>query len=316
MRDAFCRALVNNAGRDKFVFLTGDLGFKALEPLRAEMGQRFINAGVAEQNMVLVAAGMARTGLRPWTYSIAPFMYARPFEQIRNNVCLTGLPVVLVGNGGGYGYGVMGGTHHALEDYGALLTLPSMRVFVPAFDQDLQPMVDYLMTARHPAYVRLGLSELPKGYPLPEWASWRRLVDGNGPVILAVGPLVGPLIPALSELPYEHRPSLWLVSELPITNLPSDFVADLSRSGHIIVLEEHTAHGGLGQMISHALLSASVPVSKFTHHRAQGYVTGLYGSQKFHRNECGLSPDSVLESCTWEHSVESLLVALSKPNVS
>src|SRR5436305_12930222 len=97
----------------RFVFLTGDLGFKALEPLRAMMGKRFINAGVAEQNMISVAAGLARAGMRPWAYSIAPFIYARPFEQTRNDVCLHKLPVVLIGNGGGYGYGVMGATHPA-----------------------------------------------------------------------------------------------------------------------------------------------------------------------------------------------------------
>ena len=127
MRNAFCQSLVAHAGTDEFVFLTGDLGYRALEPLRDVLGTRFINAGVAEQNMVSVAAGLARQGLRPWAYSIAPFIFARPFEQIRNDVCLHGLPVVLVGNGGGYGYGVMGSTHHALEDYGSLLTLSGMR---------------------------------------------------------------------------------------------------------------------------------------------------------------------------------------------
>src|SRR5262245_6852444 len=131
MRESFCRALVRNAWRPELVFLTGDLGFKALEPLRDQMKSRFINAGVAEQNMVCVAAGLGKTGLRPWVYSIAPFVYARPFEQIRNDVCLPDLPVVLVGNGGGYGYGVMGSTHHALEDYGVLLTLSNLRAFVP-----------------------------------------------------------------------------------------------------------------------------------------------------------------------------------------
>src|SRR3954470_23670029 len=133
MRNAFCQAMVALAADPDFVFLTGDLGFKALEPLRDALGPRFVNAGVAEQNMVSVAAGLARTGLRPWAYSIAPFIYARPFEQIRNDVCLHRLPAVLVGNGGGYGYGVMGATHHALEDYGVLCTLPNMRVCVPAF---------------------------------------------------------------------------------------------------------------------------------------------------------------------------------------
>src|SRR5450755_1424878 len=162
MRQAFCNGLVQQALLPNFVFLTGDLGFKALEPLRDAMGSRFINAGVAEQNMVSLAAGLARTGLRPWCYSIAPFIYARPFEQIRNDVCLHDLPVVLVGNGGGYGYGVMGATHHALEDYGVLLTLPNMRAFVPAFDSDLEPIIKALTGIESPAYLRLGVSEEPK----------------------------------------------------------------------------------------------------------------------------------------------------------
>src|SRR5262249_37286069 len=121
MRNALCETLTHYASHPDFVFLTGDLGYNALEPLRSVARERFINAGIAEQNMFSVAAGLARTGLRPWVYSIAPFLYARPYEQIRNDLCLHNLPVQLIGNGGGYGYGVMGGTHHALEDYGSLL---------------------------------------------------------------------------------------------------------------------------------------------------------------------------------------------------
>ena len=82
MRDVACRSWIERFERDPFVFMTGDLGFNALEPLRNAMGERFINAGVAEQNMVSVAAGLASQGLSVWAYSIAPFVYARPFEQI------------------------------------------------------------------------------------------------------------------------------------------------------------------------------------------------------------------------------------------
>ncbi len=200
MRNAFCQALVEAASRPEFVFLTGDLGFKALEPLRDAMGSRFINAGVAEQNMVSVAAGLARSGMRPWVYSIAPFVYARPFEQIRNDVCLHKLPVVLVGNGGGYGYGVMGATHHALEDYGALLCLPHMRAYVPAFDADVRAMTSDLFSVGHPSYLRLGLSEEPKDATVPPYAPWRKLQAGPGWVILVTGSLAGSLWGAVRDL--------------------------------------------------------------------------------------------------------------------
>ena len=222
MRNAFCQALVDAASRPDFVFLTGDLGYKALEPLREAMGSRFINAGVAEQNMVSVAAGLARSGLRPWVYSIAPFVYARPFEQIRNDVCLHKLPVVLVGNGGGYGYGVMGATHHALEDYGALLCLPHIRAYVPAFDADVKAMTSDLFSVGHPSYFRLGLSEEPKDATVPPYAPWRKLQDGPGWVILVTGSLAGSLWGGVRDLKEASRPSLWLLSELPVRQLSEE----------------------------------------------------------------------------------------------
>jgi transketolase len=296
MRQAFCNGLVQQAFLPNFVFLTGDLGFKALEPLQEAMGSRFINAGVSEQNMVSVAAGLARSGLRPWTYSIAPFLYARPFEQIRNDVCFHHLPVILVGNGGGYGYGVMGSSHHALEDYGCLLTLPHMRAFVPAFDSDVSTMIPMLMQCDAPVYLRLGLSEEPKGWPVPKYAPWRKLLSGNGSVLAGVGPLVGGMLTALEQLKEDVRPEVWLVTELPITDLPAEFMESVRRTRRLLVLEEHTVHGGFGQMLAHQLTAAGVSLDSFTHKHALGYVSGLYGSQKFHRAECGLDVASIVSA--------------------
>jgi transketolase len=294
MRKSFCSAMVAEAGRPDLVFLTGDLGFMALEPLRDALGPRFINAGVAEQNMVGVAAGLARSSLRAWTYSIAPFTYARPFEQIRNDVCLHSLPVVMVGNGGGYGYGVMGATHHALEDYGVLLTLNSLRAYVPAFDGDIHPVVSRLMETSHPAYLRLGLDEAPKDYVPPPYAAWRRILQGSGSTILVCGPLVGGLITAIQQLPTAVRPSLWLVSELPIDVIPDDFLADVRQSNHLIVVEEHVANGGVGGQLARKLLLLGAAPGTFSHRCATGYPSGRYGSQRFHRQESGIDAASIL----------------------
>jgi transketolase len=292
MRNAFCNALVELAADPAFVFLTGDLGFKALEPLRDRMGARFINAGVAEQNMVSVAAGLAKEGLRPWVYSIAPFLYARAFEQIRNDVCLHGMPVVLVGNGGGYGYGVMGSTHHAIEDYGALLSLQGMRVYIPAFDGDLSEVTRYLLRAGHPAYLRLGVSEQPGWFSPPQFAPWRHLLPGTGPTIVIAGALAGGILEAVHQGGISA--DVWLVSELPVTELPSEFLSSLSRSDYLLVIEEHVCAGGLGQMLSHQLLLGGAAPGQFVHRTALGYVSGKYGSQHFHRAECGLDPVSIL----------------------
>ncbi len=297
MRKVFCDTLVGQASRPDFVFLTGDLGYNALEPLQKAAGPRFINAGVAEQNMVSVAAGLANRGLRPWAYSIAPFIFARPLEQIRNDVCLHDLPVMLVGNGGGYAYGVMGGSHHAIEDYGILLSLQSMRVFVPAFASDLPPIVEKLLQLKHPAYLRLGKDEKPKDLELPAYAPWRKVLSGGGPTLLVVGPLVGGLLESFRSLPEKSRPKVWILSELPLEegSIPAEFLGDLRDSGHLGVVEEHVAHGGVGEMIGRNLLLQGLSPKRFSHFCARGYLSGYYGSQNFHRAECGLTADQILK---------------------
>ena len=164
--------------------------------------------------MISVAAGVARAGGKSWVYSIAPFCYARPFEQIRNDVCMNQLPVRLVGNGGGYAYGSMGATHHALEDYGVMLALPGLRAYIPAFGADLNPMVQAMSERSEPSYLRLGRSELDDERGLPPYAPWRRLQDGQAGVIVVVGPIAGGLWRASRNLPPKRRPALWVVSEL------------------------------------------------------------------------------------------------------
>jgi transketolase len=297
MRNIFCETLVKNASRPDFIFLTGDLGYNALEPLQKAAGDRFINAGIAEQNMVSVAAGLASQGLKPWTYSIAPFIYARPLEQIRNDVCLHDLPVKLVGNGGGYAYGVMGGSHHAIEDYGILLSLLHMRVFVPAFAQDIPPIVEKLFQSTHPSYLRLGRDEKPKDLDIPAYAPWRRILKGSGPTMLVIGPLAGGIISAAKDLPEKKRPNLWVLAELPLEepSIPAEFWGDLQASGHLILVEEHVSHGGVGEMMSRCLILSGKTPRRFSHYFAQGYLSGYYGSQAFHRKECGLTAENILK---------------------
>jgi len=296
MRNAFCAAMVEAFSAEKFVFFTGDLGFMALEPLQTAMGERFINAGVAEQNMVTVAAGVASLGEQCWTYSIAPFMYGRPFEQIRNDVCLHDFNVKMVGNGGGYGYGVMGATHHAIEDYGVMLTLQNMRAYVPAFADDLAPVVQRMRADPHPAYLRLGRDEKPKGFTLPDYAPWRRLLPGDAGVLIVVGPNAGSVLQRLLEQSEAERPELWVLAELPLRDhpIPEECRASIARTGAVFVLEEHVAQGSVGQMISLALLEAGVPVKRFRHFAAKGYLSHRYGSQQYHRAECGIDAASVL----------------------
>lgn len=220
MRQKVCEALIERAENPAMVFLTGDLGFMALEPLRDRLGKRFINCGIAEQNMITVAAAMAKEGLELWAYSIAPFCYARAFEQIRNDVCMHKLPVRILGNGGGYGYGVMGATHHALEDYGVLMTLPGMRVYAPAFMDDVPAVVARAGDSQQPCYIRLGRDERKDKTVKLDYAPWRRLSRGDGPVVIAIGPLASSVQEALTNTE-GPRPEIWLVSEMQANRLRS-----------------------------------------------------------------------------------------------
>jgi len=273
MRRAFADSLIALYKREPFIFLTGDLGFMALEPLRTIMGERFINCGVAEQNMVGMAAGMAKTGESVWVYSIAPFLYARAFEQIRNDVCFHNLPVKLVGNGGGYHYGVMGPTHWALEDYGTMLALPNMKCFVPAFADDIAPVIERMHMRKQPSYLRLGRCEKPKELALPEYASLRQIGDGDVSII-TIGAIAGSLYRGFE--PFKNKtPKIWLHSELPLDNYASP-------TDDAIIVEEHVQQGGLASMYRRQGLSA------------QHFPAGHYGSQQFMREKAGLTADHIM----------------------
>ena len=201
---------------------------------------------------------------------------------------------MLVGNGGGYGYGVMGATHHALEDYGALLCLPHLRAYVPAFDADVKRH-DRSTCSRssHPSYLRLGLSEEPKDVAVPPYAPWRRLQDGRGWVILVTARWPeasgGP-----SEARQAGRPSLWLLCELPVGPLPEEFLADLARSGAFSSSRSMSPTAASAQRSPAPLLASGQAPERFASRSALGYLSGLYGSQKFHRRECGLDPASIV----------------------
>lgn len=296
MRKQLCDGLVARASNPEMVFLTGDLGFMALEPLQQTLGSRFINAGVAEQNMVTVAAAMAREGLETWAYSIAPFCYARPFEQIRNDVAFHRLPVKLIGNGGGYGYGVMGPTHHAIEDYGVLLTLPHMRAYIPAFDEDIDGVLDNAAASADPAYIRLGRGEPPPGFPVPAYSPWRQLLAGEGMTVIVAGPLVGTYLASLQELPETQRPNLWVVTELPLaTNEPPPALLKQLASGRgVCIAEEHVRRGGLGSELALYLLEQGIQPGPFHHLHAIAHHYATYGSQNFLRKQSGLDPASLL----------------------
>src|SRR5450759_397662 len=190
MRAEFAQAMIALfQKRRDLVFITGDVGYMALEGIAKVYAERFINAGIAEQNAVSLAAGLAREGHLPWVYSSAPFVVLRPYEQIRNDVCLHRLPVKLVGNGGGYGFGILGATTHDLEDVGAMRALPSMRIYVPLTATDVDQVVNMMAEDPLPNYLRLNTAaEIPG--EVSTFAPWRRIKRGRSCIVIGMGPVL------------------------------------------------------------------------------------------------------------------------------
>jgi transketolase len=273
--------------RNDLVFITGDVGYMALEGIAKAYGERFINAGIAEQNMVSLAAGLAHEGHLPWVYGIAPFVAFRPYEQIRTDVCLHKLPVKLVGNGGGYGYGIMGATHHALEDVGAMRVLPNMRLYVPLTAADVGEVVTLMAQDPLPNYLRLNTAARIPG-EVPSFAPWRRIKRGRTAVVIGVGPVVGQLYEMGAEDLLDDL-EIWSVGTFPLEALPVDLVASINEKQCVVTIEEHYLSCGLAEAVSYQLLRRGVSLRSFTSLHAAGYPSGRYGSQRWHQEESGLA---------------------------
>lgn len=295
MRKEFSAWIESYSRREpKLIFLTGDLGFGALENVQAAMKGRFVNMGVCEQNMVAVAAGLAREGLIPACYSIAPFAVFRPFEQIRLDVALHGLNVKIVGNGGGYGYGIMGASHHAIEDIAAISALQGFACFIPVCDSDVAGACQALFDFRGPSYLRLGMGTWPSDCgELPDFTAIRKLVASRNAspkvTVAGFGPVILNLLPWVSR---ERVADLFAISLLPLPGLSDALVASVAASGVLWVVEEHVARGGLGEHLAAGLARLGIRF-RLVHTCAAGYPNGLYGSQSYHQSQSGMDAASL-----------------------
>lgn len=277
MKQAVSQWLLQRMRNDeRVIFLTGDLGFKTFEPLLEEFPERAFNVGVSEQNMIGVAAGLATQGLRPFCYSIAPFLVLRALEQIRNDLCFQNLPVVLLGNGGGLGYGLQGSSHHLLEDIAVLSSLPQMRLYFPMDRSEVHSHLNEAFVRGGPAYFRLSheLSVSPvKGPDEYNIKSDRQYLESSkqsqGPAslhhwgsgkdvgVFAIGNLVARVRSVLHQMSLFHRYSLFQVRTLPL-QFTAEELKVIKRMGSVLVFEEHHSLGGLASQLALQLLQNGI----------------------------------------------------------
>tara|TARA_Y100000589_G_scaffold332040_1_gene388747 strand:+ start:2350 stop:3270 length:921 start_codon:yes stop_codon:yes gene_type:complete len=254
MRDAFAnemKSLVEK--KNNVVLLSGDIGNRMFDRLKNTRPEQFINCGIAEANMMSMAAGMALSGMRPVIYTITPFATVRCLEQIRIGVAYHQAPVVIVGTGSGLSYSELGPTHHSLEDMAIIRTIPNINVLAPADKIELVCQLREAIESPTPTYIRIGkkgepdLSQSNYSYGIGKANILR---EGKKYLLLGVGPIIGEALSA-AELLQEKGIDLCVASMGGVAPLDTDFLEKMIAENFTewITLEEHGIVGGLGTAI-------------------------------------------------------------------
>jgi transketolase len=298
MRNAFLDELLHLAADDEsVVLLTGDLGFMVLEPFAERFPDRFYNVGVAEQNMVGVATGLAEAGFRPFVYSIATFAAMRPYEFIRNGPALHELPVRIVGVGGGFDYAHNGVTHHALEDLALMRAQPRMTVIAPADAGQARAALRAGHEVDGPVYFRIGkgggaVPGLDGRFELGRAA----VIDGGEDVaLLATGPIAAETVRAAELLSADGIKATVAVCA-SLAPPPTDDLAGLLAGVPLAVTHEaHYVNGGLGSLVSEIVAEHGLGC-RVVRCAIRSMPSGRTGSQSWLQAQHGIDAESVRQA--------------------
>ena len=297
MRREFVESLVAVAERDeRVVLLSGDLGFAALEPFSERFPDRFFNAGVAEQNMVGMATGLAEAGLTPYVYSISTFASMRAYEFIRNGPVLHDLPVRIVGIGEGADYSHNGITHYALEDVALMRAQPGLALVNPAATGQIGPMLDAVQDLPGPAYIRLSkLSGTVAGLPDEfELGRAHRIGDGADVAIVALGATAGGAVDCAGLLAQRGvRARVIVVTSVSPAPI-EDLIAGLTGVNLAISVEAHYVTGGVGSQVAEVIAENGLRCRLLRAGAASAPV-GMAGSLGYMHDQLGISPERLAE---------------------
>lgn len=253
MRAAFSDALVRLAKADpKVLLLTGDHGYALFDDFRRECPTQYINAGIAEQNMVGMAAGLARTGFRPVVYGLSAFIPVRVLEQIKLDIAHDQLPVIMIGDGAGFVYSHLGTSHQSTEDIACTRAIPHLSVYSPADRFEVTVCMDLAYQSKGPVYLRMGKSDrgdVHTQMPRPSIGALLPIQQGQagGVSFIATGSMVRTAV----DIAAADYPGAAVWSAPFIKPLDQKQVADIcAQSRAVVVLEEHSVLGGLGSAIA------------------------------------------------------------------
>lgn len=297
MRNAFVTQLTALAeAGDPVVLLSGDIGNRLFDQFKAAFPDRFYNCGVAEANMMSVAAGMAFCGLRPITYTIAPFTTVRCLEQIRVDVCYHNLPVIIAGVGAGLSYAANGPTHQSCEDLAILRSLPNLAVVCPGDPVEVRLALRAAAHHDGPVYLRLG----KKGEPVvheqePEFVIGQAITlsEGEDLCLLATGNLL-PIAVEAGRLLAANGLSARVVSFHTVKPLDETLLAEACAHFPLVVtIEEHSRIGGLGGAVAEWLTDHSRLPARLLRLGTGDFFLHEAGGQGYHRQQHGLTAEAI-----------------------
>jgi len=298
MRDAFAQELEALAAADaRIVLLSGDIGNRMFDRFKARFADRFYNCGVAEANMMSVAAGMAMCGLRPVVYTIVPFVTTRCLEQIRVDVCYHHLPVVIVGVGGGLSYASLGTTHHSCEDIGFLRLLPGMTVVCPGDPQEVRAAVRAAIEQAGPVYLRLGKKGEPRIHEHPPTFELGRgivLRQGDHVWLVSTGNMLATAVDVAQEL-CQLEISTGVISLHTVKPLDERLLERIFNQGQLVVtLEEHSVLGGLGGAVAEWRAHQERARARLLRLGSRDEFLHQVGSQEYVRHILGLDVPAIV----------------------
>lgn len=293
MRNAFIDELASFAAtNDRIALVVGDLGYSVVEPFADRFPDRFINAGVAEQNMMGMAAGMASEGYQVFVYSIANFPTFRCAEQIRNDVDYHRLPVTVVSVGGGLAYGNMGYSHHAVQDYGLMRMFPNMLIASPGDPMEVRACMRYLISNPQPSYFRLGKAGeecfhdmIPDVYP----GKWLKVLEdsGNSRTFLTTGATLA----LAQEILSNDRYTGYSLSSMPLWSMATKYMQaeQVALWDSVVTMEDHLVDCGFGSWLRESIEDYPNLMNRIKVKALDSKICGMVGSQKILNKIGGLS---------------------------
>jgi len=275
------------------MLLTGDLGFMVLEPFADRFPNRFFNVGVAEQNMIGIATGLAASCLIPFVYSIATFASLRPYEAIRNGPVMHRLPVRILGVGGGFEYGPAGTTHHALEDIAVMRAQPGLAVMAPADSPQAAAILRATWDEPGPVYYRLGKRETAPVAGLDgafELGRLQIIRDGRDAALVTLGPMAVDALEAALQLEASGISCAVIVLASISPPPVADLHAWLARVPLVVTAEAHYVTGGIGSLVAEVIAEAELSC-RLVRCGVKGSPGRHTGSEAWLRSQHGLTAE-------------------------